>query len=170
MVLAAVVLQIRLSCVAVLCDGELGTAHRQPCCLVEKCDLLPGSGYFCTLQRELSDFSESFLPFQQCTEHLNPANSAFCLYSQPSAHCSVHTTDTQKLLLHVLALPWCNHQEVFTVVKVMLSKWFAVCSTVTHFRARTQRYQDCTTHIWVSRWPLDDCWLYSEDRRTPVTA
>jgi len=65
-VLAAVLLQIRLSCVAVLCLGVIGTAYRQPCCLVEKCDLLPGSGYFCTLQVELSDFTESFVPLQQC--------------------------------------------------------------------------------------------------------
>jgi hypothetical protein len=96
----------------------------------------------------------------------NPASSAIRMYSQPYEHCNIDTTDTQKLLLHVLALPWCHHQGVFTVVNVMLSKWFVVKSTVTHLRARTQRYQDCTTHVWVARWPLDDCWLYSEDRCT----
>jgi len=29
----------------------------------------------------------------------------------------------------------------------------------------TQHYQD-STHIWVSRWPLDDCLTSSEDRST----
>lgn len=151
-------LHIRLSCVAVLCNGELGTAYHQPCCLVEKCDLPPDSWCFSTQQLELSHLSESFLPVQQCTQRLNAAHSAFRLYNQPSAHCScIYTTDAQKLLLHVSALPWCHLSGVFTVVKVLLSKWSAVRSTVTHLRAHTHRCQDCTIHIWVSRWPLDDC-------------
>ena len=43
----------------------------------------------------------------------------------------VCATDVPNLLLHVSALHICNHQGVFTALKVVFSKWSVVCSTVT---------------------------------------
>jgi hypothetical protein len=40
-------------------------------------------------------------------------------------------TDAPNLLLQVLALNGCDDQGVFIAVKVVLSKWSAVCNTVT---------------------------------------
>jgi len=51
----------------------------------------------------------------------------------PTSHALeyIYITDAQNLLLRVSALLGCHHQGVFAVVKVVLSKWSAVCSTVT---------------------------------------
>jgi len=45
---------------------------------------------------------------------------------------NIYITDELNLSVHVSALHGFHHYEVFTVVKVVLSKWFLVDSTVTH--------------------------------------
>jgi hypothetical protein len=47
-------------------------------------------------------------------------------------HWNIQMTDAQNFFLHVSALHGCHHKGVFTVVKVLLSKWLAIRTTVTH--------------------------------------
>jgi hypothetical protein len=47
-------------------------------------------------------------------------------------HNNIYKTDAQNFFLYILALRGCHYQEVFTLVKVMLSKLFVVSPTVTH--------------------------------------
>jgi hypothetical protein len=47
-------------------------------------------------------------------------------------HWNIYITEAKNLLLHVSALHGFHYQGVFTLVKVMFSKCFVVCSSVTH--------------------------------------
>jgi hypothetical protein len=47
-------------------------------------------------------------------------------------HWNIFTTGAQNLLLDVSALHGSHHQAVFTVVKVVFSKWSVVCNTGAH--------------------------------------
>ena len=51
--------------------------------------------------------------------------------------CNMYTTDARSLPLHVSAREGCHPQGVFTVVKVVLYKWSAVCSTVTQLHTHS---------------------------------
>ena len=57
--------------------------------------------------------------------HIKPTFQALDVYRKKK-------TDARNLPLHISALQVCHSQGVFTVVKEVLSKWSAVCSTVTH--------------------------------------
>jgi len=50
-------------------------------------------------------------------------------------HWITYTTDAQNLLLPVSVIHGCHHQGLFTVVKVVLSKWSVLCTTVIHLHS-----------------------------------
>jgi len=60
------------------------------------------------------------------------------LLQQTYVHWNIYITDTQNLLLRVSALNGCHNQGVFTLDKLVLSKWLVVCSKDTH----TYMYQN----------------------------
>jgi len=56
------------------------------------------------------------------------------LQNHLAIHYNIYKTDVQNLPLHVSAIHGCHHYAVFTVVKLVISKWFVVDSTVTHLK------------------------------------
>jgi hypothetical protein len=85
---------------------------------------------------------------------------------------NIYTTDAQNFLLPVSVFHGCHYQGVFTVVKVVLSRWSVVCGTFTHL----DTYENVPLTIWrltatlvvvPHRYPrVAAFFIYSTDIRT----
>lgn len=89
--------------------------------------------------------------------------STVSLQNQPYKHWNIFTTDAQNSLLHVSALLGYHHQGIFTVFKVVLSKWSVFCSTGTqlHMYYNLNQNTGATTHKILIYVQLCHCAAYS---------